>query len=174
LTLSTLGALILCALAIAACGSTQHCAVNVPLASPARPAQSVERSESTGRPPTESQVADEPITIDFIRNDIHVGLHRIALRFGLNFTIEGDVEPDFALPMPNFSTDGSLARRQLIAWLKSDPSLNVVAHDDFVYIKKANAVREDLSEQEFRSQRGAFERHPDLPVMPRPIECHPH
>lgn len=109
----------------------------------------------------EAPEAEKPIEIDFVRKDIHVVMHYIGLKSGLNITVEGDITAEITWMPLRMTLD------ELWKALREVYDLDVRVNGTFVYITKSTSRQDDPW---YRRQRAAFEASPLLPVMPRRSE----
>ncbi|HRJ78666.1 MAG TPA: hypothetical protein PLF37_09140 [Planctomycetota bacterium] len=73
---------------------------------------------------------EEEITVDFVKKDIHVVMHYIGLRSGLNITVEGDIAKELTVIYRNVKP------KDAIRSICESNELTYVENGMFVYVKK--------------------------------------
>jgi len=94
LALGPLGALLLTALAVTSCGSAPRSELSAKPRCAPQAASTDDGSANTEQPLVHPNSADAPITIDFVRKDIHVVAHLLSIKSGWRFTIDQDVQKE--------------------------------------------------------------------------------
>ncbi len=97
------------------------------------PLSAQDPAPDAGEPKTEVTPVlnpDDPITIDFVKKDIHVVMHYVGLRSGLNITVEGDITKELTVIYR------VVKPKDAIKSICESNELLFIENGSFIYIKK--------------------------------------